>query len=249
MSNTRRDYVYALRRRFARPIHYTWVVRAFDSWIIGRSDADAKLAHEVAESADQPSASLRRLDSQKTQRSAREQLRAIQIAAPLIDRRRAVTTAIEQLEHDIAAFKAELDEHAASDKELSTRYPSESHLTDDEVRSRRSGEIEKKRLGPTRRKLADAQTSLVNLHKQLAELDAQLQTLHEGLIARVVAITHYYETRAQTQIRAYLRRTPETEDASHPLNRRSALAVPSWATEPLPVWLTTIMPSTSETAR
>lgn len=247
MSNSRRAHIYALRRRFARPLHYLWIVRAYDGWIVGRADADAKLAHDLERLDQQPSASLRHLDSLKTQRAAREQLRAIQIAAPLIDQRRAVIGSIAQLEEDVETYTAQLAEQAATEQELGTRYPSEDHLAADEVRSRRVGEVEKKRLGPIRRKLSDATSSLAALQKQLAELDAQLQTLHEGLIARVTTITHYYETRAQTQIRAYLRRTPETEDATHPLNRRDALAMPSWATEPLPVWLTTISATHSAT--
>ncbi len=231
--STHTSHYTAMNKPLSRPIPYPFFLRMRDAWFIGRRDAQKKLAHEIVGDS-QPSASLRGLAAELSTLCEWELLEAVRIAGPLIDEHREHLRVIASLRRRIAAGAAEIEAASATDPAAYDRVPqSEAHLTPAQRRERRD------------RETARAAAPIIGRHKATlselsarefedAELVGHLTTLFEALQARVASLANHYERRAANQIRAYLRRAPG--DADHPLNQRTAFAVPAWASAPNP-WL------------
>lgn len=233
--STNTPHLTALNARFAKEIPYRLWTRVRDGWFVGRRDADADLAHAVP-FGDQPSASLRELVAIHQQRCELELLAATRTAAVLLDRRREL--ALRQ--SDLAVEHADLARQLASQRQvpadaLAAVPRAEAHLTPEQRVGRRARE-HAARLAPLVARLTRVEHDQAAAHAALAELDGKLTTLFEGLQSRVAALTRYYERRCAHQIRAYLRRSPAVDGATHPLNTRAQVTEPEWATGSNP-WL------------
>lgn len=223
----------AMNKPLARPLPYPLLQRVRDAWFIGRRDAQKKLAHEITGDS-QPSASLRGLAAELAARCEWERLEAVRIASPLIDEHREHLKVTAALTRQIAEGAAAIDVASVTEPAVYDRVPkSEAHLTPEQRKDRRDRET-RKAAAPiiARQKANVAQVNAREL--KAAELAGNLATLFEALQARVTTLANHYERRAENQIRSYLRRAPG--DADHPLNQRTALTVPTWATESNP-WL------------
>lgn len=249
MSNTTKSpvHVQAMSAPYSRPLRYSVFTRFYDSRWIGRRDADQQLAHTPA-AGEQPSASLRALSAKHRERCERERMGAVLIAAPLIDRRTTLFRKRDALQMQIDEWNTQIDEWntqideqgTATADELASVRKTEAHMDTSQRAARRQREAST-RVAPLVSMRAAAQRELVGMRRELAgiplelaDIDGRLTTLFESLQARVATLTFHYERRSQAVARGYLRRTPA--DAEHPLNTRSALRVPDWASAPNP-WL------------
>lgn len=229
-------HIQAMSTPLVAPIRYWAPVRFYDSWWIGRRDADPALAH-APYGEEQPSASLRTLEAVFRERAERERMSAVRKAAQLIDRRAALVLAEDPLQQQIEDLGAEVDERNTSNPEaLAHIAKTEAHLDPAQREGRRRREAAA-RVAPLIAQREAARRELTAKRLERADIEAQLGTLYESLRARVNALAHYYERRCNTLVRGYLRRAPG--DAQHPLNARTPLRLPAWATEPNP-WLTGI---------
>lgn len=225
----------AINAPLVRPLRYRLHER-FGDWYGGRRGGKFGEAHRVTTDDRQPSATHRRLAASCAERCEREHLAQTRIAAPQVDRRNQTANAIDAIDLQILDLQRRLDATPAPTAEqLAVRHASETHLSDQQVHDRRLREAlaEPERL----------RTQLVALHTQrdqlvhmVAAVDGALQTLWLGLCRRVDAIADYYERRAETVSRAYLRRArPAPDDmAEHPLNTRRPIIAPDWARQPNP---------------
>lgn len=234
MTTATSPHVRVLLSQLARPIPYRWVTRLVDRGI-GRSDGRAGLAHEVEEGA-QPSASLRRLDADLTERCELERLAATRMAAPLLDLRRQNRKEIEALTDEGDELRLYLETVSGMPAaDLNRVGASEAHLPEVQVKARREREAAA-RLAPLRARLGHTGDRVRALKIELAEIDGKLTTLFEGMQARTWALAEYYERRASNQSRSYLLRTPAEQGLGHPLNTRTKLTAPSWTSGANP-WL------------
>lgn len=228
-------HVAAMSASYARPIRYSPLTRLYDSWWIGRRDADQQLAH-IPVGDEQPSASLRALSAKHGEKCERERMSAVLIAAPLIDRRTTLTRRREALRAQVGEWTAQIDRQSmASPEDLASTPRTEAHLDPAQRAARRRREAAA-RVAPLVSMRDAARRELAGVPLELADIDGRLTTLFESLHARVASLTFHYERRSQTVARGYLRRVPG--DAEHPLNARTALRSPAWAEGPNP-WLDT----------
>lgn len=226
-------HVSAMRAPLVTSIPYSPAVRFYDSWWIGRRDADPQLAHGTARD-EQPSASLRALDAKLRERCEHERLSAVRIAASTIDNRTSLVRRDAVLRRMIDAWTEQIEQERVVDPaQIGHTAKTEAHLDAAQREGRRQREAAA-RVAPLVNKRAAACSELDAIQYELADIEGQLTTLFEALQARVAALAHHYERRCSTQIRGYLRRAPG--DADHPLNTRVALHVPEWAAGPNP-WL------------
>ncbi|MDL9978644.1 hypothetical protein [Microbacterium candidum] len=243
LTTPRPAHVQAMSTRLVGPIRYPLAVRLYDSWWIGRRDADPQLAHTPARG-EQPSASLRALDAVRGERCEREWMSAELRAASLIDRRTGLTRMAEALRAQIDEWTTQIEEQGAVSPEDLAHVPkTEAHLDPAQRTARRQREAAA-RVAPLVSVRDAARRELAGIPRELADIDGKLTTLFDSLRARVTAITHYYERRCNTLIRGYLRRAPG--DADHPLNTRIPLRRPAWADAPNPWVPTAATPTINE---
>lgn len=224
--STTSPYVQVLHKQLARPIRYRWITRVFDRGI-GRQDGDAGLVH-TATDCEQPSASLRRLRADLTERCELERLSATRIAAVLIDSRRQTAREITTLTEEADSVRQHIDQLSDTQSaELNRVAETEAHLPEAVVRARREREVAAG-LAFHQARLDRVDERVRARRAHLAEIDAKLQTLFEGLQSRTFALAEYFERRASNQSRSYLLRVP-ADGEGHPLNTRTKLTAPAWA--------------------
>lgn len=234
MTTSSQLHIQALHQPTVNPRRYGLFTRIADGHN-GRRDARGQLAREVGDN-QQPTHSLGRLKADNDERCELEYRAAVTTAAILIDQARI-------LDHKITADEAEIADlgerltaaRASAASEPTTTHATEQHLTPDVVAGRRQREVAA-RLSPLETAVRRAEDQLVQDRATRAEVRGQLETLWDGTKSRVFAIADYFERRATTQARAYLRRKPPKAGEAHPLMTRSMITAPDWAYQPNP-WL------------
>lgn len=225
----------ALRAPLSPSLSYPLRLRLYDGFIVGRRDADTSLAHEPV-AGRQPSASLRRLDAELSERCERELWEATGHAAPLIDRRGEILRALPALRAQADLLRGRIEHDSTpSEVDLNRVSATEAHLAPEVVRARRQREAAA-RLSAPRTQLAVLTAHIDALETEKAQLEGWLTTLFDGLATRARALANLYERRAGTLVRSYLRRTPAPDAHRHPLNMRTPFTPPAWAAGSNP-WL------------
>lgn len=224
----------ALRQGRARHQPYLFHLRVTDA-LHGRRDAKGQLAY-VTGIGGQPTHSLARLKADSDERCEREYHGALTTAAVLIDQARTLDRRIVSGLATIEDLEKRLDvEVAAAAAMPILASANEQHLPHATIVRRRGTDALNLR-APLQAKIQAARSQLAEDHASYAEVLAQIETLWDGLQSRVSAIADYFERRATTQARAYLRRTPPKTGGEHPLITRDPITPPEWADQPNP-WL------------
>lgn len=241
MSTDHPVHVAALHLRHAPHRHYWLHLRIADG-VQGRRDSRAQLAYAVPDA--QPTHSLRRLQADCDERCDLEYRAALTTAAILVDRARMLDRRIAADEQTVEELLQLLDDATAAEAaRVVVANATEAHLSSETV-ARRGRTMAAARLEPRRAELHAARARLKEDREARAEIQGQVETLWDGLTSRVAAIADYFERRASTQARAYLRRTPPKAGAEHPLITRHPITPPPWAAGPNP-WSTAAVPSSS----
>lgn len=234
MTTSSQLHIQALHQPAVSPRRYGPFTRYADGRN-GRRDARGQLAREVGDN-QQPTHSLGRLQADNDERCELEYRAAVTTAAILIDQARFLDHKITADKAEIADLRARLEAaRASASSEPTITYATEQHLTPDVVVGRRQREVAA-RLSPLETAVRRAEDQLVQDRATRAEVRGQLETLWDGTRSRVFAIADYFERRATTQARAYLRRKPPKADEAHPLMKRAPITAPEWAYQPNP-WL------------
>lgn len=234
MTTSSQLHIQALHQPTVSPRHYGLITRIADGHN-GRRDARHGLARKAGDN-QQPTHSLRRLKADNDERCELEYRAAVTTAAILIDQARILDHKITADEAEIADLREHLEaaRTSAASEPIAT-HATEQHLTRDVVAGRRQREVAA-RLAPLEAAVRRAEDQLVRDRATRAEVHGQLETLWDGTKSRVFAIADFFERRATTQARAYLRRKPPKADETHPLMTRSTITAPDWAYQPNP-WL------------
>lgn len=241
MSTDHPVHVAALQLRRAPHRHYWLHLRIADG-VHGRRDSRAQLAYAAPDA--QPTHSLRRLQADSDERCDLEYRAALTTAAVLLDRARMLDRRITADEQTLEELEQLLEDATAAEAaRVVVANATEAHLPSETV-ARRGRTRAAARLEPRRAELRAARARLKEDREARAEIQGQVETLWDGLTSRVAAIADYFERRASTQARAYLRRTPPKTGAEHPLITRRPIAPPSWADGPNP-WSNAPAPSST----
>ena len=242
MTTTSQAHIQALHQPTVQPRRYGVFTRIADGFN-GRRDARGQLARDAGDQR-QPTHSLGRLKADNDEQCELEYRAAVTTAATLIDQARILDNKITADQAEISELRSSLEvARASAGSESTVTNATERHLAPEVVAGRRKREAAADR-APIVSKLRQAEEQLTQDRAARAEVRGQLETLWDGTTSRVFAIANYFERRANTQARAYLRHTPPKPGEAHPLTTRRPITAPEWAYQPNP-WLPTIMPVTT----
>ncbi|MBX3089877.1 MAG: hypothetical protein KF772_04760 [Cryobacterium sp.] len=226
MKSSTPSHVRALRKSSVLPRIYGPFTRYWDTRS-GRLDGDAGLAVQAADRG-QPTHSLGRLQAETDERCELNYRRAVTIAVEIMERARILQNRIKTDLEEIARLREQItqmtEEAEASPVAIAA---TERHLPERAILSRRQRETAARR-APLQKKIESAQERIHADSSALAEERGRLEILWDGTVSRALAIADFFERRANSQARAYLRRNPPEKSQPHPMNTRAPITAPEW---------------------